>query len=365
MLYSNKANFKPIMNSNSYLLSIQKIFAYQNKLHNRQGFTELDNSPANNTGGTYMNEDTAKPLIRNFKDTLFRKLFSEPKNLLSLYNAMTGNHYTNPDLLTIVTLDNAIYMNIKNDLAFLINNSICMYEHQSTLSPNLPLRNLFYASREYEKLITTSTLYSSKRVMIPAPYFVVFYNGPRTDWTRRTEKLSDSFLPTQDTPGMELIVHHININLEANDEILKQCKPLCDYMRYIDKVRTYTLSMPIAQAVEKAIKECNQQGILADFLLQNRTEAIQMSIFEYDEEREMRLIRADEREIGHNEGLIEGMTKGISKGREEATRTNALEFINFDLKQNIAEDIILHKVTAIFGFSNETAKQLLNEVKLN
>lgn len=123
--------------------------------------------------------------------------------------------------------------------------------------------------------------------------------------------------------------------------------------------------MPIAQAVEKAIKECNQQGILADFLLQNRTEAIQMSIFEYDEEREMRLIRADEREIGHNEGLIEGMTKGISKGREEATRTNALEFINFDLKQNIAEDIILHKVTAIFGFSNETAKQLLNEVKLN
>lgn len=140
-------------------------------------------------------------------------------------------------------------------------------------------------------------------------------------------------------------------------------------MRYIDKVRTYTLSMPIAQAVEKAIKECIQQGILADFLLQNRTEAIQMSIFEYDEEREMRLIRADEREIGHNEGLIEGINKGIiegiSKGREEATRTNALEFINFDLKQNIAEDIILHKVTAIFGFSNETAKQLINEVKLN
>jgi len=118
--------------------------------------------------------------------------------------------------------------------------------------------------------------------------------------------------------------------------------------------------MPISKAVDKAIRECIHQGILADFLLQNRTEAIQMSIFEYDEEREMRLIRADEREIGHNEGLIEG----ISKGREEATRSNALEFINFDLKQNIAEDIILHKVTAIFGFSYETAKQLLNEVKL-
>ncbi len=97
--------------------------------------------------------------------------------------------------------------------------------------------------------------------------------------------------------------------------------------------------MPISKAVDKAIRECIHQGILADFLLQNRTEAIQMSIFEYDEEREMRLIRADEREIGHNEGLLEGIREGISKGREEATRSNALEFINFDLKQNIAEDI--------------------------
>lgn len=118
--------------------------------------------------------------------------------------------------------------------------------------------------------------------------------------------------------------------------------------------------MPISQAVDKAIKECIQQGILAEFLLQNRTEAIQMSIFEYDEEREMKLIRADEREIGHNEGLLEG----IMKGREEAMRSYALEFINFDLKQNIAEDIILNKLTAIFGLSYDVARQMLNEVKL-
>ena len=307
-----------------------------------------------------MNEDTNKPLIRNFKDTLFRKLFSDTENLLSLYNVMSGKHYTNPDLLTIVTLDNAIYMNMKNDLAFLIDNSICMYEHQSTLSPNLPLRNLFYAAREYEKLVTTSTLYSSKRVCIPAPYFVVFYNGPKTDWKRRTSKLSESFLPVQDTPDMELIVHEININLGVNDDMLQKCKPLYDYMKYIDKVRTYNLSLPVSQAVNKAIKECIQQGILAEFLLQNRTEAIQMSIFEYDEEREMKLIRADEREIGHNEGLLEG----IKKGREEATRSHALEFINFDLKQNIDEDIILHKVTVIFGLSYELARQMLNEAKI-
>ena len=307
-----------------------------------------------------MNEDTNKPLIRNFKDTLFRKLFSDTENLLSLYNVMSGKHYTNPDLLTIVTLDNAIYMNMKNDLAFLIDNSICMYEHQSTLSPNLPLRNLFYAAREYEKLVTTSTLYSSKRVCIPAPYFVVFYNGPKTDWKRRTSKLSESFLPVQDTPDMELIVHEININLGVNDDMLQKCKPLYDYMKYIDKVRTYNLSLPVSQAVNKAIKECIQQGILAEFLLQNRTEAIQMSIFEYDEEREMKLIRADERELGREEGKAIGLEEGERKGSERSM----IQFIQYDLSHNIAEEQIIQKLIAIFSLKYEEIDQIMQQAKM-
>ena len=58
--------------------------------------------------------------MRNYKDTLFRMIFREKENLLSLYNAMNGTNYSNPEDLEIVTLENAIYMGMKNDIAFLL-----------------------------------------------------------------------------------------------------------------------------------------------------------------------------------------------------------------------------------------------------
>ena len=90
---------------------------------------------------------------RNYKDTVFRMLFSDRKNLLSLYNAISGAHYDNPEMLEIVTLENAIYMGMKNDLAFIIDTELFLYEHQSTYNPNMPLRDLFYISSEYQKLV--------------------------------------------------------------------------------------------------------------------------------------------------------------------------------------------------------------------
>ena len=79
---------------------------------------------------------------RNYKDTVFRMLFSDRKNLLSLYNAVSGAHYDDPEKLEIVTLENAIYMGMKNDLAFIIDTDLFLYEHQSTYNPNMPLRDL-------------------------------------------------------------------------------------------------------------------------------------------------------------------------------------------------------------------------------
>lgn len=300
-----------------------------------------------------MNKKDSIPVIRNYKDTLFRLLFSDKENLLSLYNLISGRHYTDPNLLTIVTLDNAIYMNMKNDLAFLIDCTICMYEHQSTLSPNLPLRNLFYIAREYEKLTSDETLYSTKRIMIPAPCFVVFYNGNKTDWTIRSSRLSESFLTSQDSPNLELVVKEININLGTNDDTLAKCKPLFEYMQYIGKVRTYRASMPTAEAVDKAVKECINEGILADFLLRNRSEAIQMSIFEFDEEREMKLIRADEREIGH--------AKGLAEGYADATMKAVTRFIQLHLAQKTADNIILQQAISIFDLSSEQIKLMIQQ----
>ena len=114
---------------------------------------------------------------RNYKDTVFRMLFSDRKNLLSLYNAVSGAHYEDPEMLEIVTLENAIYMGMKNDLAFILDMNLYLYEHQSTVNPNIPLRDLFYIAAEYQKLIDRKSLYSSAIQKIPTPGFFVFYNG--------------------------------------------------------------------------------------------------------------------------------------------------------------------------------------------
>ncbi len=90
---------------------------------------------------------------RKYKNTVFRMLFSDKVNLLSLYNAINDSNYTDPNQLEIVTLENAVYMGMKNDLSFLIDTSLFLYEHQSTYNPNMPLRDLFYISSEYQKLV--------------------------------------------------------------------------------------------------------------------------------------------------------------------------------------------------------------------
>ena len=84
-----------------------------------------------------------KGVNRNYKDTVFRMLFADAERLLSLYNSLNGTGYTDSAQLRFNTLENAIYMNMKNDLSFVIANELQLYEHQSTLTPNLPLRSFF------------------------------------------------------------------------------------------------------------------------------------------------------------------------------------------------------------------------------
>lgn len=82
----------------------------------------------------------AKPAARrDYKDSVFRMLFRDRTNLLSLYNAVNQTSYTDPEELAVITLENAVYMNMKNDVAFLMDFRLNLYEHQSTWNPNMPL----------------------------------------------------------------------------------------------------------------------------------------------------------------------------------------------------------------------------------
>ena len=233
-----------------------------------------------------------------YKASMFEMIFSDKKELLSLYNAVNGTGYTDPGLLTVNTLENAIYMSMHNDVSFVIDSRLSLFEHQSTYSPNLPLRFLFYVSDLYSAIVKDSNLYGTKVVEIPAPKFIIFYNGIDECPDRRELKLSAAYSVQDKKPSLELKATLLNINPGHNKKLMKACKTLKDYSEYVSRVRHYAQTMDISDAVEQAITECIKEGILAGFLMENRAEAKKMSIYEYDEVKHMRQTR----EEGYEEG---------------------------------------------------------------
>ena len=254
-----------------------------------------------------MNQNTqTQPVNRLYKSKIFAMLYSSKKELLELYNAVSGRHYEDPELLQINTLENAIYMSMHNDVSFLIDSRLSLYEHQSTYSPNLPLRYLFYISDLYSGMTKDENLYGSKCVQIPTPQFIIFYNGIEELPDRTVLKLSDAYSVKEDQPALELTAIMLNINSGHNETLKNTCKSLKDYSEYTRRVREYAEVRPLEEAVEQAITECIEEDILAEFLKQNRAEAKSVSIYEYDQEKHMRQEREASREEGRQEGIQEG-----------------------------------------------------------
>lgn len=243
---------------------------------------------------------------RKYKDTVFRMLFSDKRNLLALYNAINRTSYEDSDELEIVTLRGAVYMGMKNDLAFIIDMNLFLYEHQSTYNPNIPLRDLFYISAEYQKLVNSKSLYSSSLQKIPAPYFIVFYNGTEKEEEYWENSLSEAYENLTGEPRLELKVITLNINEGHNKELMDQCQILKEYAQYVAKVRKYTKKMELDVAVEHAVDECIWEGVLEEFLRDNRAEVIAVSIFEYNKDEEEKKLRKAEYEAGYDRGFDVG-----------------------------------------------------------
>ncbi len=291
-------------------------------------------------------------LNHKFKDHLFRFLFREKKDLLSLYNAVNGTDYQNPDDLTIMTLEDVIYLGMKNDVSFLIDGSLNLYEHQSSICPNMPLRGLFYFSQMLQGYVDQKKLniYSSTKVSLPVPYYIVFYNGTAKLPERSELLLSSLFDDGAHTdegnlPGSEEGAHEaekslhqsengtlkvkedlhkdaalecravvLNINAGYNMEIMKKCRTLADYSAFVQKIRDYQKEgFGAPQAVALAIDYCIENEILADVLRRNRGEVTDMILTVYNEKLHNRTLR----EEGRQEGLLEGRQEG-------ARRVNAL-----------------------------------------
>ncbi|MFI3237854.1 MAG: hypothetical protein R3Y47_07465 [Lachnospiraceae bacterium] len=237
---------------------------------------------------------------RTYKDSLFRMLFSDKHELLSLYNAISGKNYDNPDDIEINTLQDVIYISVKNDISFVIRDYQLLYEHQSTNNGNMPLRNLFYIANIYSKRTVNKNLYGSSTVKIPNPQFVVFYNGVEEMPERSVQKLSDAFTHNNgpDDIQLELSVIVLNVNEGYNKELMEKCKRLREYTYFVAAVRRNLKKHDIETATELAIEECITNDILADFLRRYKAEVKAVSILEYDAAKHLAFERA--------EGKVEG-----------------------------------------------------------
>ena len=248
-----------------------------------------------------------KGLQRTYKDRVFCDLFSKKEHALSLYNALNGTAYSDIENLKIVTLSDSIYMTMKNDVAVCFHDCLDLWEQQSTLNPNMPLRGLMYFGKSYSAWLSVNNMdiYSSQLIKIPAPEYYVLYNGTAEVDDETELKLSDAFV--KPSPGYEWTAHMININSGKNSELMSKCPTLFGYPEFVGEIRTNQASgFNIEEAVEKAVDDCIEKDILKEYLTKHKAEVRDMIITEYNE----RLHEQTLRDEGRQEGIQEGLEVG-------------------------------------------------------
>lgn len=239
---------------------------------------------------------------REHKDSVFVDLFYQDetakKNLLSLYNALHDTNYEDETIIRKVKIDDVLYKNFKNDISCEVNGLVLVFgEHQSTINRNMPLRCLMYVGRAYEQLVDSKARYRTTLVKIPTPEFYVFYNGEKEQPLEQVLTLSDAFMNPVGENSVELKVKVININSDKAHGILDKCGILREYSQFISMVRKYSEE---ESAIKKAIKECIEKGILADYLKRKGSEVENMLIAEYSYEEDM--------QVKLQEGIWQGIT---------------------------------------------------------
>ena len=199
----------------------------------------------------------------------------------------------------------------------------------------MPLRDLLYIARLLEKHVNAGnrSIYSSSLIRIPAPRFVVFYNGQRRAEEHTVMKLSDAFEKPETDPALELRVRLVNINPGASPELMERCRTLREYSEFVARIRKHIdEEASIREAVEQAVSECIREGILAEFLRSQRSEVVAMSIFEYDHEVEMKKLTDELRETIRAEEHARAWAEGREEGRAEGQAEAKIHFLLLVLK---------------------------------
>ena len=251
---------------------------------------------------------------RTYKDRLFKIIFEDKKELLSLYNALTGKNYQNPDELEINTIDDVIYMHLKNDMSFILDDWQNLFEQQSTFNPNQPLRGFFYFADLYKVKYFGKKIYSTRLLKIPTPQYIVFYNGTANMPDKKELRLSDAFQQPTEQPDIEVVAHMLNINYGHNKELMERCQKLKEYAQFIDIIRHYLKEnehWSNEQAISKAIDDCIKNNIPRDILQKERLRVMASILSEFDEVGYKEMIRQEAYEDAYEDAYEEGVEYGV------------------------------------------------------
>ena len=265
------------------------------------------------------------------KDRLFIRLFGSPENkagMLSLYNALNDTEYSDVNALELYTIEDVIFLGMKNDVGYILDGYLSLWEHQSTKNPNMPLRGFLYHAKMYEKYIKDRDIdiFSSALQRIPTPQYYVFYNGDSNAGDIETLKLSASFINPVEEGKFEWTATMLNINLGHNDVLMEKCSTLKQYATLLDKIKDgIKRGMDVENSIIEAVNWCIANDVLKDYLIRHKSEVIGMVLTEYDEKKHIK----NEKQISWEEG------------REEGREENRLEVATEMLKERYSLDSIL------------------------
>ena len=286
---------------------------------------------------------------REHKSLLFCFIFGSEENkkyLLYLYNAINNTNYTNIDDIDINTLSDIIYIRMKNDVSFILDSNMSLYEHQSTFNPNMPLRGMMYFSNLYSQFLSDKhkNIYGKALVKIPTPRYIVFYNGNDNYPDRLELKLSDAFENPDNSGRFEWTATMLNINKGHNLDIMNKCQALSQYSNFIAKVEEYHQTMPIKESIDLAVEYAISNNYLDGFFKKHKETIMFSCLTEFNEEVFRKGIR--------EEGYVDGC--------EDTRKEDIIKVIKMSHDYNVTKEAAIQQLAEKFELSEIEATELVN-----
>lgn len=304
---------------------------------------------------------------REYKDTVFVDLFfhceQAKENFTSLFKALCA--FLNIDFdfdmqdLQPLSLETSLYNRCRTDVLYNIKNSFLVFiEHQSTINPNMPLRELEYAIEVLKKISDERAKYSRTPLELKDVIFINLYNG-----REKNKEIYDSYLSDlvkikiKKDVSLELKVTNININAGHNERLLKACTVLEGYSLFVAEARKQ-LELDEEKGFEIAVDNCIKQGILSEYLNENRRGVMGLFFGEFDMDTALEVAREESYdegiERGIEQGIERGIEQGIERGIEQGLYAKAIETAKKLLEMNLS----LRNIAIATGLNEDEIEQL-------